>query len=188
MQTNSRTESKTHDFKPIDTNVAIIDPDAEIGGYEAKIDNVKVSATSKDGYPMLIVDYKIVECKDGQDEKNVDAVVSDFLAFFPDGDRRGRMAKLKVRQICEAVGFDLESFPTAMRSKKDFDEVVHAWKGKTIDIWVGHREDKETGETRVNVAYSAPRGGMAAMNSDEDEDDKPRRSSGKPPQKKTARR
>jgi hypothetical protein len=168
-QTNHATE-KTMDFQAVDYDASTIAPDAAVGEYDARIDKLKIAATSADKYPMLIVDWKILSAGDEDNETSVNAVVSDFLTFFPEGDRRGRMGKLKLRQLCEKLDIDLDVVPTRIASKSDFDDLIAALKGQTATVWVTHTVDKNTGETRCNVNYVQPRPALAPVAPTDDDD------------------
>jgi len=161
-----------YDFKPIDSfDVNTMEPDAQAGQYEATIFDVKILATRTDGYPMLVVGWKLDSAADDDNEKSIGAEVSDFIVIKPEGDRKGRMGKLRLRQLCEKMEVDLDVVPTAMRSKGDFAELIRALKNRSGTVWVTHREDQSTGETRIGVSYTAPRG--AALTPVEDEDEPP---------------
>jgi hypothetical protein len=172
--------SRHVDFTPIDCDVNTIEPEAAEGVYTGVIDDVRVSATSKDKFPMLVVDWKLdaTETDTPEAEKSVGATVSDFFAFFPDGDRRGNFPKRRFRQLRELLDIGDDLLPTRLESKDDFNDIIAELKGKETTIYLSLREDKETKELRPSISYTAPRGGMSAMPSD-DEDEKPRGGSGR---------
>jgi hypothetical protein len=177
MATTQRTDNgraeKHYDFTPIDHDSNQIEPDAAAGEYEAVVDDAKIIATSKDKYPMLVIEWKLESTNTDtpEAEKSVGAIVSDFLAFFPDGDRRGNFPKRRFRQLRELLNLPEDILPTRMESKEDFAELLAALKDQQTTLWVTTREDKETHETRANVQYTAPRGSMGAMPSDGDDEE-----------------
>jgi len=193
QQHSSSNGKGAYDFKPIDFDKNI-EPDAAVGQYTATLDDVRISKTSKDEYPMLILEWQLTEAVDGGDdqEKSVGATVTDFLTFFPSGDRRGRMGKIKYAQLCELLSVDPDTIPARIESKADFLDFIKEVKGQSATVWVSQREDKSSGEVRTNVNYTAPRSAMAAMPEGEEEQEErhnTRKPSGKAGAKgKSARR
>jgi hypothetical protein len=184
---------KKYDFTPIDCDTNNIEPDAAVGEYEAKVDSTRVMATKKDNMPMLVIDWKLekTESDDEACEKSIGATVADFIALFPDGDRRGRMGKLRLRQLREAMGIDDDVLPSRITSKDDFKDLQAAMRGQKLTVWVTHKTDTETNEVRIGIQYAAPKGSMGAIgrdNDDEQEEDAPRRASASKSKSKSARR
>lgn len=172
--TNSR-EEKTYDFKPIDCDVNAIEPDAAEGKYEAIIDGVRVQGTSSDNFPMLVLDWKMEKTDEDGDEyeKSIGAIVADFIPFFPDGDKRGKMSKLRFRQLRELLGISDDILPKRLESKQDFADLISALKRQRAEVFVTHRPDKNTGEVRVGVSYTEPKAKASLGPVNEDDDDKP---------------
>jgi len=198
MAQTQREESRpngkgAYDFKPIDFD-RNIEPDAAVGQYNATLEEVKVSKTSKDEMPMLVLEWQLTEALDGGDaqEKSVGASVTDFLVFFPAGDRRGRMGKVKYAQLCELLQIDPDIIPARLESKADFLDFIKEAKAQGATVWVSQREDKSSGEMRTNVNYTAPRGAVtlaAETTEEEPEERHNRKPAGKAGAKgKTARR
>lgn len=199
MATTQRTDNgradKHYDFTPIDHDSNAIEPDAAAGEYEAVVDDAKIIATSKDKYPMLVIEWKLESTNTDtpEAEKSVGAIVSDFLAFFPDGDRRGNFPKRRFRQLRDLLQLPEDILPTRMETKEDFAELLAALKDQQATVWVTTREDKETHEQRASVNYTAPRGAMGAMASTDDEEqeeveEKPARRAPAPQRSKPAPR
>lgn len=139
------------DFKPVDYDIDDIPPDALEGNYTATIDEVKLSKT-KDGYPMLILNWKITEADDADNAGSVGATVSDFLTFYPSSEgNKSKMGKLKLRQVLDMTGIDRDVVPTSIGSKDDFADLMGALEGQSGNIIVKHRDFD--GETRCNVSY-----------------------------------
>src|SRR5574341_262950 len=165
-------DSNSRGSRHVDT----IEPDAAEGTYVGIIDEVRVQATSKDKYPMLVVDWKLdsTETDTPEAEKSVGATVSDFFAFFPDGDRRGNFPKRRFRQLRDLLDSPEDLLPTRLEYKDDFNDLIAELKGKEATIYITLRKNPETNEERPNVSYTQPRGGMGAMPSEGD-DEKPAR-------------
>jgi hypothetical protein len=162
-------------FTPVDCDINEMPPDAAPGEYTAKINDIKVTKTKKDGYPMLVIEWSLLSTDDdGESAQNsVGATVADFISFMPDKERNGRMGKLQARALCDLLEADRDLLPKKITGVEDFDEFIHEVKGAKANLWVTNRVDKNTGETRVGVAYTAPAGGLSAMASLSDDDDKP---------------
>ncbi len=186
---NSRGE-KTYDFQPIECNVNEIEPDAAVGKYAAVIDGARVQGTSADNFPMIVIDWKMEKCLEEDvtedHEKSVGAIVADFIAFFPDGDKRGRMGKLRFRELRELLGIDEDILPNKLQSKDDFKDLIAALKKQRAEIFVQHRLDKKTNETRVSVQYREPPVKASMGPVSEDDDDAPAPTRSKAADKKTA--
>lgn len=188
QDSNNSRGSRHVDFTPIDCDVNTIEPEAAEGTYVGIIDDVRVQATSKDKYPMLVVDWKLdsTETDSEAAEKSVGATVADFFAFFPDGDRRGNFPKRRFRQLRELLDISDDLVPTRLENKSDFDDLIAELKGKEATIYISLRKNPETNEERPSISYTAPRGAMGAMPSDED--DKPARRENRPAARKPAAR
>jgi hypothetical protein len=178
---NGRSE-KHYDFTPIDHDSNALEPDASAGEYPSVVDDVKVMKTSADGFPMICLEWKLESTNTDSEaaEKSVGATVSDFIAFFPDGDRRGNFPKRRFKQLRDLFDLPEDILPTRLESKDDFQPLVDALKGQEATIWITMRTDKTSGEERANVNYTAPRTAMSAMpagdeGEEEQEEDKPAR-------------
>jgi hypothetical protein len=187
QQTAKGNGAKTYAFKPIKFDVNAMEPEAQVGEYEAVIENVKVAATSADKYPMLVIEWKLTKAADDDNDKSVGATVPDFIAFFPEGDSKGRMGKLRIRQLCEKLDVDLDLLPTNIEDKSDFDEFIRAIRRQSMTVFVTHREDK-SGEMRVGVQYNEPKGSLSAAGRGESEEEEEESSKARKPAGKKARR
>lgn len=186
MATEQKENSRgRYDFTPIDFDANNIEPDASEGTYEATVDDARIQGTSKDNFPMLVLDWKLDSTETDTDaaEKSVGATVADFFAFFPDGDKRGNFPKRRFKQLRELLDVPDDVLPTRLESKRDFDDLIAELKGKSTKIYITLRTDKVTNEERTSVSYTAPRGSMGAMPSDEPEDEKPARRPAAPARK-----
>jgi hypothetical protein len=184
--------SKNYNFKPVDFDASNMEPDAYPGYYEAMVDNVKVIPTSKDGYPMLVMDYRITKAlSDGEDcEKSVGGFVTDFITFFPERDseghinRAGRLGKIKFREVCDQLNLSYDIVPKRIESDEDFKDFINEALGQTLKVWVVNRKGKD-GEDRAEVRFKAPAGAMGElspvepMESEEEEPHRNRKSNGK---------
>jgi hypothetical protein len=179
---------KVHAFKPINFDVKTSEPEAQVGQYEAIIHEIKVTKTSTDGYPMLIVEWKLDSAEDEENKKSEGATVPDFIALFPEGDSKGRMGKLRLRQLCEGLEIDLDTIPTRIEEPSDFDDFIKVAKRQRMTVWVTHRTDKSTNEVRVGVAYAAPKSTLPPVERDEEDEDEAPRARKAAGAKKSARR
>lgn len=169
---NGRGEKK-YDFTPVEFDTNKIEPEAAAGKYKARIADVEVMATKKDGYPMIRIDWKLLKAltDDEACEKSEGAQVSDYIAMFPDGDRRGNMAKRRFRALRELLDLSDDILPTRIESKSDFNDLLKALKKAEAEVFIQVREDKETKEERANVSYTAPKGMMDDVEEEDEEED-----------------
>lgn len=191
-QNQNHTGERRMAFRPVESSNEIL-PDAQAGQYEATIEEVKVAATQKDQYPMLIVNFKLTSADDDENSTSVGATVSDFLVWMPDSEgRRGNMGKIKRLALADKLGIDRDSVPTNVTDESDFDDFISAIKGESLTLWVTHNVDKQSGEIRCNVDYNPPKslGGLKSAVDDDEDSKKPLK--GKPqaakPQAGKARR
>jgi hypothetical protein len=191
--TQTQRTEKAYDFTPVDFDGETVEPEAASGHYEATIEEVKVSKTKpeKGAFPMLIIEWKLT-ATDSDDEKcqqsvEKGATLADFLTFFPEGDKRGRMGKQRFRKLNERLGIDNDILPKRLQTKADFDDYKAALQGQTMEVWVTASTDEASGETRTSVNYTAPKGSAASNVEVEEEPETPRKGPTKAA-KKTARR
>jgi hypothetical protein len=96
---------------PIDYDAENIPPDAPAGAWRARA-TAKFSATSKDSFPMIIVDWEIESAYDEENESFVGVRVSDFLTFFPES-RAGasKMSKIRLKAFCDKLNISRTLIP-----------------------------------------------------------------------------
>lgn len=172
-QTNKNSNSsRVMDFQPVDFNAGEIPPEIAPGEYTATA-KTEIRATNNDKWPMIQVKWKIDEATDDANANFVGAEISDFIVFNPDNDPKSRFGKLKLKKLSEMLGFDLDLVPTRIQTKLDLKELCDAIDDQQATVYVTAKQDKETGETRANVQYTAPRGMIGAMpgGGDEEEED-----------------
>lgn len=156
-----------------------------------------VPGQTKAGDPMLTFPIKMGKPHEDSPEENNSFKGAEHtfrIIIYSDDDKRTgavNFARRNFRALCEAVGVDYdEVYPKQMKSSDDWEPVIEALAGKTIEnLWstVAERQ-MDSGEKVLNVdlRFTAPpeaSGGSGA--SDEEEDDKPR---GKGAAKKSSRR
>jgi ribosomal protein L12E/L44/L45/RPP1/RPP2 len=152
-------------YAPIDYDAENIPPDAPAGAWQATA-TAKASKTSKDSFPMVIVDWELETAYDEENEAFVGARVSDFITFFPE-TRAGasKMSKVRLKAFCDKLGISRTLIPKHIASSDDLNDFIAAIDGQKADIWtvVEKSENKDTGEIveRTSVRYKAP-GGVAA--------------------------
>jgi hypothetical protein len=175
---NGASQERVMTFTPQENyDASVIEPDAAVGEYTAKITAMRVQPTKTDGAPMLIVDFKLVKAADSDNETSEGATLSEFIVFKAGAG--GKFGKQKIQAISKALDTDLDLIPTSIRTDKDFGDLIAAWKGQQMTVWVTHSLDKTTNETRCNLAYTAPRSGGLSTTSDDD------RPAAKPAKKKS---
>jgi hypothetical protein len=157
-------------FKPTNWDANKLEPEAAPGEYQCVIDKTTLS-TNKHQFPMIRLDMLIkgTTTKTKSAKKSKGATVSDFISFFPDGDRRGNMAKRQFRNLCEQLNIGDDVLPAQLASERDFDSLIKALKKKKVTVWVTVEE--RDGEPRARVNYVEPRGFMAEESDDDEEEE-----------------
>jgi len=162
-------------FTPVDYDVSEMPVDAPEGAYDAKIKSVKVRGTKEDNYPMLELEFRLVNAhnEDGDDAVKAGASLTSFLAFFPASEgRRGAPSKIAMRALIDSLHLDEDLIPTRIESKRDLNDLIDALKGQELTIYVVHREDKQSGEVRCDVRFKAPKNLSTKDRGDEEDDDR----------------
>lgn len=169
-------------YAPIDYDAEDIPPDAPAGAWRA-VATAKASKTSKDNFPMVIVDWELETAYEEENESYVGARVSDFITFFP-ASRAGasKMSKVRLKVFCDKLGISRTLIPKHIASSDDLADFIAAIDGQKTDIWtiVEKTVNKDTQEemVRTSVRYRAP-GGVAAagalppVDDTEEEEDEP---------------
>jgi len=103
-------------FTPVEPgDMSEILPDAPAGEWVASF-RTKLQPTSKDKYPMIIVDAKLEEALTPGNEFAVHKKVSDFIVFFPKDHNATKMARLRLHALCAALKIEIPKFPDGIRS------------------------------------------------------------------------
>lgn len=167
--------SKTVDFTPVDCgDMTEIPPDAPAGGWDA-LCSVKKHKTAKDGFPMLILEWRLEKAHEDENENHVGARVTDFVTFFPSNHNACRMSRVRLKSLCEALKID----PPATSKVSSWDDIadfIDALDGCRAPIYTTVAPRKDTGELATSVRYTSPNGmahtnGGRSSSSNEDEDD-----------------
>lgn len=170
-------------FAPVNTgDMTEIPPDLPAGGWEATC-SVKKAKTSKDSFPMLILEWKTTEALTDGNEDFVGAKVADFLVFFPATHKASRMGKVRLKGMCEALGIEIPAI-TKIASWDDLGEFIAELDGLKSTIYTTVEERKDTGELVAKVRYTAPGGALKASAADDEDEDED--SDDEPPAKKKA--
>jgi len=146
-------------FTRVETgDMSEIPPDAPEGQWVASF-KVKVAATSKDKYPMLIVDAKLDEALTDGNEGHVGAKVSEFIVFFPQTHNAAKMSRLRLRDFCAGLKIDAPRI-TSIEKASDLDSFINDIESNRAVVWTKHESDKQTGEVRTKLLFTAPRGSL----------------------------
>lgn len=146
------------EFTPVDTgNMSEIPPDAPAGGWEGLL-SVKKSKTSKDGFPMLILEWRLTEANEDENESYVGGKVTDFLTFFPKTHPATRMQRQKMLELCTLLGVDVPEV-TSIKSWADIQDFIDSLEGAKAPIFTKVAPRKDTGAMATSVYYTKPGGG-----------------------------
>lgn len=175
MQTNRNSagdtnSSKKMSFKPVDYHRGEVAPEAAEGKYTFKCKKLVVGGTKKDNIPMLTFTWVIAEAHDEDNEKFVGTELNDYITFFPPGEKRGRMSTLQWRALLEAADLSLDLVPGRIETEEDFAEVLQAFKGRSVEGWIAHDEDRQSGEVRAVARFAEPKKSRASSRATDDDD------------------
>lgn len=167
-------QQKKMEFKPVEFDIHEIPPDAPAGEWEASIprNKCKVQPTNEHKLPMVIVPIRLDSTDEDGDEfqRALGAELAVFLVFGGKDARAEKMAKLNIRQFCEAINFDLDDLPKKITSEDDLQAFVKAIEGKKLKVWTTVQTRRDTGEEVTNIKFADPKA-LKSSKSDEDDDD-----------------
>lgn len=162
----------TVQFTPVNTgNMSEIPPDLPAGTWEATC-SVKKSKTAKDGFPMLILEWKTTEAMTDGNEDHVGARATDFVTFFPSSHKASKMSKIRLRTMCEALGIEMPT-ATHVNSWDDLAEFIAELDGCKATIYTLVTERKDNGQLTTTVLYRAPGSSMGSLKAVEEDEDEP---------------
>lgn len=182
MASNSE---KTLDFQPVDyegSHELPLAPEDEWSNCTFK--KIVAKATSKDKYPMLVLEVALGKPDDDDNASWEGNTITEFLTFFPKSHKAYRMGNIRMHQVAAAAGLDVDIFPTKIASKEDFDEAIEALMGADpFTAWTVPGVDDRTNEKVTKIRWSKPGSSTSMPAADEDDDDAP---AAKPATKKPA--
>jgi len=172
-------------FTPVDYDVSEMPVDAPEGAYTGKIKKVDITKSKQDGYPQLVLEVRLI---DSEEEEGEDAVkqgcsLNTYVTFFPKKEgRRGAPSKIALKGIMDALHLDEDLVPTRIETKRDLEDLADALKGQELNVWVVHREDRDSGEVRCDLRFKAPKrmsnssssSSSSSRKRDEEDEDRPR--------------
>jgi len=170
--------AKRMEFKEVKFDVTQITPDAPAGEWEVSIPRgkCKIQGTKEDNLPMIIVPIRLDKTEEEGEEfqKALGAVISTFLVFGGKNSVAERMSKVRIRQLCEAAGIDLDEVPKVIRSADDLAGFVNLLEGKRFTAWTRLTERKDTGETVTDLMFTPPKGTPISNRDEEEEEEEER--------------
>jgi hypothetical protein len=157
-----------------------------------------VPGQTKAGDPMLTFPIKMGKPGDDMPEENESFKGAEHtfrIIIYSDDDKRTgavNFARRNFRSICEAVGADYdEVYPKQMKSSDDWEPVIEALAGKTIEnLWSTVQERKmDSGEKVLNVdlRFTEP-AATASSSGDAEEEEEPEAPARGKAAKKSSRR
>lgn len=169
-------QQKKMEFKPVDFDVNEIPPDAPPGEWSCTIPRgqCKIQPTKDDHFPMVVVPVRLdgTEEDDDAHQRALGTVLSAFLVFGGKNSRAERMSKLRIRQFCEAIDFDLDDLPTKLTDpENDLQPFVRAIEGKKFTAWTRVSTRRDTGEEVTDLLFYDPKALKGAAPSDKDDDE-----------------
>jgi hypothetical protein len=188
MQTSTNSTPKVK-FKPRTTSPEL-QPDAPEGGWTARVVKGKSKVlTTKAGDPRLVMTLKLEKAHEDENEKFQGVEVQFAAIIYDDNDatksRAANINKRDLRAFIEGCGGDFaDVYPTSVASDEDFEPIIEACEGQTLDVWTVHDSYKaNSGETvnQVKVQFRKPGSASLINKDDEDETPAPRGAKGKKP-------
>lgn len=177
MARTDTNQSKKLEYKRVQFDVNEIAPDAPAGEWDVSIPRgkCKVQPTREDHFPMIIVPIRLDKTEEDDDsfQKALGTELSTFMVFGAKTLRGERMAKLRIREICEAADVDLDLIPKVIEDpENDLEPLIRALEGKKFKAWTKLQARKDTGEITSELMFRDPNRTLsAASEDDEDEND-----------------
>lgn len=135
-------------------DMSVVPPDAPAGSWTATC-AVKKSKTKKDSYPMLVLEWRLTEAHQEENEGSVGAKVTDFLTFFPATHPATRMGRQRLLDLCKALDIDVPA-ATAIKSWDDIQDFIDALEGSQATVYTSVAPRKDNGEMATSVRYTNP--------------------------------
>lgn len=166
-QTNHQSGEAVYDFAPVDFDIETVPPRCNPGRFQATM-NVS-SKPNKDKLPMLVIEWTLDAVADdnSENEQFVGSTLTDYMVLRTEGDPKGRMTKLRLRELLGRVQLGYEMVPKQIRNKTDLDELCAAMSGQSVEIGISTRVD-QIGEARENFIYRAPAGAQVDGGGDDE--------------------
>jgi hypothetical protein len=169
--------SNENDFTAVDCgDLNEIPPDLPAGEWEA-ICAVKKSKTSKDGFPMLVLEWQTSAVADDNEENEafVGMRASDFVVFFPGTHKAAKMSRARLKAMCEALKLEMPTVK-AIKSWADIEDFTNALSGLHGHIYTTVEVRKDTGDKATKIHYQPPgRKLNLSAAADDDDDDAPKK-------------
>jgi hypothetical protein len=152
-------------YKRVSFDINEIAPDAPAGEWHASIPRgkCKVQPTKEDHFPMIILPVRLdsTEEDDERFQKSLGTELSTFMVFGSKSPRGERMAKLRIREICEALDVDLDLIPKKLGEdpENELEPLIRALEGKKFTAWTVLQQRKDTGETITDLRFRNPNQG-----------------------------
>lgn len=119
-----------------------VEPDPPEGKWGVTIPRgkcvVRPTEDSYPCYPMLIVHVRLDRTEeDGEDfEKALGIELSVSIVLGGINNRAARESKIRLKQLCEAAGVDLDLVPKKLtQAERDLDPLIRALEGKKFTAW-----------------------------------------------------
>jgi len=176
MARTDTNQGKKLEYKRVQFDVNEIAPDAPAGEWDVSIPRgkCKVQPTREEHFPMIIVPIRLdkTDEDDEQFQKALGTELSTFLVFGAKTPRGERMAKLRIREVCEAADVDLDLIPKVIEDPEtDLEPLIRALEGKKFKAWTKLQARKDTGEVVSELMFRDPNRTLSAAGDDDDEDE-----------------
>ena len=147
-------------FTPVETgDMSEIPPDAPAGEWEA-VCKVRQGKTSKDSFPMLILEWKLTDAITDGNEDHVGAKVTDFVVFFPSTHAASKMSKIRLKKIILGYSADevIGKHVSALMPPEHAEDVIrllgHIGRGERVGHFETQRRTKHGRIIDVSLSVS----------------------------------
>lgn len=174
-QKNNSGGAKKMEYRKVSFDVNEIAPDAPAGEWQVSIPRgkCKTQPTREERFPMVIVPIRLEKTEEDGEvfEKALGTELSTFLVFGGKTPQGERMAKIRIRQLCEAADVDLDLIPKNIGDdpENELAEFIRALEGKKFTAWTKIQTRKDTGEDVTELSFVNPSRTLSAKNEDDDD-------------------
>jgi hypothetical protein len=191
---NAAGKGKRMEYRKVSFDVNEIAPDAPAGEWMASIPRgkCKVQPTKEEHYPMLIVPFRLEKtAEEGPEfERALGTELSSMIVFFGEdaNPRAVRLAKMRLRSLCEALDIDLDIIPKDLGDDplNELEPLIRKLEGQKLKVWTVLDQRKDTGEITTELRFADPKKVLVSKDDDDedgggggggdDDEDAPRRS------------
>ena len=108
-------------------------------------------------YPMLKLDFKLLQDLIGGNEMYVGRRTTDYIVLYPPGHKNFQMMFRKLHGLCECAGISAPVFTRIENWPEDCQDFIDSIDKAQFNLWTAVEVDRKEGTERTQVKYQAPR-------------------------------